>query len=232
VRPRIAVCAVTGAILALTAIATPVASARSGAQPDFVPVHRLGGDTGGELEGQAWANLFAIPAAQNPLDPANPARCTTLGHRRPVLTVIGESPPSNPLTCVVEAGTPLFFGEVSLECSDAEGDGSTVKELRACAVGGLGNDLRSIRWSLDGGAPVDIFDPRFEVVSPAMHTLLPEDPLVAKPGPMTFVAAAYAATPRRTLAVGPHTIALEVEVTDGSIIATTYTIIVIPCSGS
>jgi hypothetical protein len=40
----------------------------------LVPVNKLGGSTGGELVGHWWAQALAVPAAENPLFPPNPAR--------------------------------------------------------------------------------------------------------------------------------------------------------------
>jgi hypothetical protein len=188
---------------------------------DFKPVHRLAGSTAGTLLGQWWALSLAIPAPQHPNNPANPALCQQLGRRGKVLAVDSAAPRP---TCTMRANQKLFIPASGSECSDAEPVdggfyGATEAEQRACAIGWAVDPafVTAITLSLDGGPPVSIRDERFLVVSPQFDTVFPQDPIFdATPGPATFVAANYAATPRRDLRPGRHEITLEVTFPGGS----------------
>jgi hypothetical protein len=175
--------------------------------PRVQPVHRLGGLTGGELLGEQLYLLHTLPAAENPAF-GNGDRCRRLGRGGRVL-----APLFGVATCTLEHGRPLFVWGWWSTCGNAETPPSyAVGEAaqQACARASNQN-VRALRVIVDGGAPVDIRNPRFEVVSPQRAVLL-LDPnwLDAKPGPATFSAHGWAAT-IRGLAVGRHTI--EVEVT-------------------
>jgi hypothetical protein len=195
-----------------------------GGRSDFVPVHRLAGSTGGELSGEWWARVLAIPAAQNPLtDPAHP-QCFSLGrHGR----VLAPAFAGGGATCVLPAGRRLFLQLSSAECSSAEPPPfrfTTEEEQRACAVGFAFSDtfVTAIRLSLDGRQPLDVHQERFQVVSPQFTTVFPAGPIFdAQPGPATFVAAGYAAKLRHRLRPGRHVVTDEVTLPDGSVLTAT-----------
>src|ERR1700754_2856254 len=90
-------------IIVVCAASAPAAASDVGGhgRPDFVPVKTLGGSTGGELLGQWWAQVLAIPAAENPLFPPSPARCLALGRNGKVLAMAGTAR-SAPLTCTIK----------------------------------------------------------------------------------------------------------------------------------
>ena len=122
--------------------------------PDFVPVKTLAGSTGGELVGQWWAQVLAIPAAENPLFPPSPARCLRLGRRAKVAAMAGTAR-SAPLTCTINAGTPLFLAAGLSECSSAEPEpyrAVTEEEQRDCAIEFFSSRRRN-RHSLGTGRP-------------------------------------------------------------------------------
>jgi hypothetical protein len=202
----------------------------SGGRSDFVPVHRLAGATGGELSGEWWARVLAIPAAQNPLTDTGNAQCFSLGSRGKVLAPAFAG---GTATCTLRAGGRLFLQLSSAECSSAEPPPfrfTTEEEQRGCAVGFAFSDtfVTAIRLSLDGRAPLDVHKERFEVVSPQMRTVFPEGPIFdADPGPATFVAAGYVAKLRHRLRPGRHVITDEVTLPDDSVLTATIVVDVV-----
>lgn len=220
---------VVGVAVLLLLGAGPAASANPGGgdRGGFVPVHQLGGASGGELIGQWWARVLAIPAAQNPIEtPDAAAVCMRLGRAGQVLAEVSGLPQT---TCTMRVGMTLLIPVDLAECSTAEPDpfhGVTEAQQRTCAVGWLSQDgVRSINLSLDGGPAIDIHQPAFVEVSPQTHTVFPSDPIFgAEPGPATFVGTAYAATTRHKLHQGRHTIDASVVLAEGDPV--TFSIIV------
>jgi hypothetical protein len=82
----------------------------------------------------------------------------------------------------------------------------------------------AISIAVDGGEPVDIRNPRFELLSPQRTVQLPEDNLLGVPaGPATFVAHGWAALVKK-LRPGDHTITVVVTNSEG--VTTTGTVFV------
>jgi hypothetical protein len=217
---RRAVLVVTIALAGL--VIAPVAAAHDpdgdhhGHKGDFVPVHRLAGSSGGELLRDWWETVLPIPAATNPITPGVPELCFDIGHRGKVATfaTVNET-----ATCTIKAGQPLFLVNFAVECSSAEPPpffGATEEEQRACVEGFLANpDVLAIRLSLDGGEPEDVHNERFELITPQGETVFPADAIFdATPGPATFVGGDWAATLRRKLRPGQHTIAIEIQLVE------------------
>lgn len=203
----------------LVVVVLPVANAHATSgrhkHPDFVPVHRLGGATDGELLRQWWSQVLRIPASENPLTSEDsPARCITLGKRSRVAATISGGQTSR---CRIKVGTPLFLPVVSAECSSAEPEpyfGATEEEQRACAIEIFDDQtILAIRMSLDGRREVDMHRARFRTVSPQGHTVFPPDPIFdAESGPATFVGASWTATLRKPLRPGRHTIVGNIDI--------------------
>ena len=186
--------------------------------PDFVPVHRLSGVTGGELMGQWWAHITEIPNAQNPLGAGTESLCLALGRHG---NVVAPTPaaPSLTATCQVGRHEKVFLSFVSADCTSNDPDpfhGDTEAEQRACAIGWVQSaPITAINLSLDGRPSVNILSPEFFVVSPQMSAVYPTDPLGgATAGPTTLVGAGYAAQPRH-LRAGRHVIAAVFDLTEG-----------------
>jgi hypothetical protein len=221
------------AVVALCAATAPAAASDVGGhgRPDFVPVKRLGGLTGGELVGQWWAQVLAIPAAENPLFPPSPARCLTLGRNGKVAGMAGTAR-SAPLTCTIKTGTPLFVAAGLSECSSAEPEpykAVTEEEQRECAKEFFSSPVVvATLLSLDGGPPVDIHTERFQLVSPQTRVVFPAGAIYdAAAGPATFVGAAYAATLHGRLSPGRHTLKIDFVRPDGTRSTTTRTLEVV-----
>jgi hypothetical protein len=216
----VALRAVLAVTLALTCcVVAPAAGAhdaRHGHKGDFQPVHHLAWADASELLAQWWETVLAIPAAQNPLIPGNPELCFDIGRHGKVATFASVNETA---ACTMHKHERLFLPTFGAECSDAEPPpffGATEAEQRECARAFLADQgIISIRLSLDGGPFEEVHTPRFEVISRQGHTVFPEDAIFdAEPGPATFVAADWVATPRKRLRLGVHTITLEVELAD------------------
>lgn len=188
-------------VLALMLMA-PVVAADQGkgdGRPVVVPAVRIGGSTGGELVGDWYAQNLALPASASPFG-GTANLCLDLGRHGKVLSPAGGLATNGNLemTCSVRVGRPVLLVMTSADCSSAEDPpffGKTEAKQRACAVNYLnGLDIKSITVSVDGSRPVDIHTPRFFAVSPQRRVVFPTDPVFdAKPGPATFVAAAWIA---------------------------------------
>ena len=73
----------------------------------------------------------------------------------------------------------------------------------------------AISIAVDGGEPVDIRNPRFELISPQRSVELPEDNYLGVPaGPATFVAHGWAGLVEK-LRPGEHTITVVVADSEG-----------------
>ena len=216
---RIGVAALLAASCFCMAPAAANAGDRDRHRADLVPVHLLGGTSGGELLGEFWANVLTVPAAENPLEAGNAALCMRLGRQRKVAAVASVLPEA---TCRIRAGTPVFIPLSGGECSDAEPApffGRDEAEQRACARAAIFTDefVTAIRLSLDGGPVTDVHERRYQLVSPQFAVFIPESPIFgATPGDATFVAAGYGVTTRRLLEPGRHVIDGEVDLPDGS----------------
>ena len=180
------------------------------------PARHVAGLTGGELLGESWAARFVLPA-----DNEFVGGCQRLGRGRQVLSPVVND--DLEASCVAAPGTPVFlrYGTV---CDDVEPPpffGADAAAQRACAIAADANVL-ALRIAVDGGAPLDIHQPRFDLVSPQRTVQLPPDNLLgAPPQTMTFVAHAWGAVVRG-LAPGRHAITFEIATTDFTATATVY----------
>jgi hypothetical protein len=190
-----------------------------GAAP--APVHRVAGLTGGELLGEAWAQLLSHPAD------TFSGTCMPLGRKGKV--VAPEPDPDFTATCTVKPGTPLLFWFGS-ECSDVEDPpffGADEDAQRACAVA-ADEFFVAASITVDGGETIDLLDPRFEVISPQRTVELSTDNILGvPPQTATFVAHGWVAVVRG-LRPGEHTITLEVTDVEDFTATFTASINVVP----
>lgn len=209
------------AVLAVAAVAlcaAPVAVAHpphKGGGADVAPVHKVAGLTGGELLGEAWAQLLSHPAD------TFSGSCIPLGRNGKVVSP--EAVPDT-ATCTVKRGTSLFFW-LGSECSNVEEPpffGADEAEQRACAVASDESFFEAARITVDGGEPVDILNPRFELFSPQRTVELPADNILGvEPQTATFTAHGWGALVRK-LRPGQHTITWEVETADDDTTVTVF----------
>jgi len=198
--PRILVAVIAVMLIAPTAAAADQGKGSGDGHPAVVPAVNVGGNTGGALVGDWYAQNLALPAKKSPFGGTDNL-CLNLGRHGRVLSPAGglEVNKTIEMSCTVEVGRPVLMVMTSADCSSAEPPdyfGGTAAEQRACAVNFVKTTLviTSITVSVDGSRPVDIHSPRFFAVSPQRHTVFDADPVFgATPGPATFVAAGWIA---------------------------------------
>lgn len=212
---------VLGAV-ALVLCAVPVAAAKPPGGAVIKPVHSSGGLSPGELLGRSWAVTFeSAPGAF--VD-----ECIPLGKGGKVAFPL----PGEDFTsfCTVKPGTPIMVAPGS-ECSDVEEEpffGDDAAAQRACALAFDEEFFVSATMSVDGGSPVNILTPRFELFSPQMTVDLPEDNVFGiPPQTMTFVAHGWAVM-IGGLTPGEHTITIAVTTSDGVETTAVLTVDVVP----
>ena len=207
------------AVLAVVAVALCAATGVS-AHPHkhgggvVVPVHKVAGLTGGELLGEGWVQELSVPAG------TFSGGCFPIG---PKGKVVGGSPGDDmTLTCTIKKGTSPFI-YIGSNCSNVEPPpfyGADEAAQRECAVA-ADEFFVAISIAVDGGEPVDIRKPRFELISPQRTVVLAEDNFLGVPaGPATIVAHAWGALVKK-LRPGEHTV--TVVVTDADGVTTTVT---------
>lgn len=204
------------AALAVMVLSAPVAVAdekRGGGdrRASVVPADEVRGQSGGRLLGDWFVENLSRPATASPF--AGTANlCLDVGRRDKVLAPAGGIATDGviEMACTVRVGRPVVLVLPSADCSSAEPApffATTAREQRACALRNLSTiGVTSIDVSVDGRPPVDVFQRRFLEVSPQRRVVFPESPVFgARPGPATFVAAAWMAE-IRGLRRGEHTV--------------------------
>jgi hypothetical protein len=145
------------------------------------------GLTGGDTMGEGWYQDLTLPAEVNPAF-GNGEQCLRLGRRGKVLLVIGF----NPVTCTVPEGTAVSVIGITTFCDTFEPPpffAVSERAQRRCAVANLAPFVVSIQLTVDGGIPVDLHTPSYEIFSPQRDVqLLPDNFLGVPPGPGTFTA--------------------------------------------
>lgn len=100
-----------------------------------------------------WRTILSIPG-----DPLG--RCD-LG-RDSVVFLAGTTGGTGPgRSCTIPAGKSILVPLINVECSTAEGDGTTPAELRACAAG-FANDFRGLSLTIDSVPIPDLFNFRVQ----------------------------------------------------------------------
>ncbi len=196
------------AVLAVALCAAPVAAAHDHKDGGAVvaPADKVAGLTGDELLGESWVQLLSHPAG------------TFTGGCVPVTHKVVTPDPDADLnaSCSIKKGTSLFI-PVGSDCSDVEPPpffGADEAAQRECAIA-ADEFFVAISIAVDGGEPVDIRNPRFELISPQRSVELPEDNLFGVPaGPATFVAHGWAGLVKK-LRPGAHTITVVVADSEG-----------------
>ena len=205
------------AAVAVALCAAPVAVAHDhkGGGAVVAPAHQVAGLTGDELLGEAWFQLLSHPIG------TFSGSCISVGHGGRV--AVPDPGPDFTASCTVNRGTRLFFTFGS-DCSNVEEPpffGADEAAQAACAVAFDEEFFLEGSITVDGGEPVDIRNPRFELLSPQRTVELPEDNFLEVPaGPATFVAHGWGALVKK-LRPGEHTI--TVDVTDAEVGVTTFT---------
>jgi hypothetical protein len=182
------------------------------------PAHKVAGLTGGELLGEAWVQLLSVPAG------TFAGSCTPVTHK----VVSPEPDADGNSSCTIKKGTSLFI-PVGSDCSNVEPEpffGADEAAQRECAIA-ADEFFVAISIAVDGGEPVDIRNPRFELLSPQRSVVLPEDNLLGvPPGRATFVAHGWAALIKK-LRPGEHTITVVVTDSEGGTFTGTISVEVV-----
>lgn len=145
-----------------------------------------------------WSARYAeweleIPRGQHPaIDPSRPRNCEVVEG----MVMLGASG-TGPDGCTVPEDTPLMSMPVGFECSEAEDNGDTFRELRRCAVRGWADafgpngslGLKEFRLSIDGQRIRHRGD-RWQFVTTPTVADLPEHNIIEFwiPGPQDFPA--------------------------------------------
>ena len=123
--------------------------------------------------------LQEIPVSSNPLvDPNSPRNCESRGR------LVFISPTGSGDGCSIPEGKAIAFTPVGHECSTAEGNGETFRELRRCAIEGFagfaGPDVLSLTLRIDGRK---VAHPRRWVfLTPGEVVDFPDDNIWGAPG--------------------------------------------------
>jgi hypothetical protein len=215
------------AVLAAALCTAPVAAAHPPQQKSggvvIAPIDRIGGQTGEELLAESWARILTVSGEDPYL-----GGCAPLGQTGKLVEPVPG--PESTAACAVRPGTKIAIWPGS-ECSNVEEPpffGLDEAQQRACAIA-FDQALQSILVSVDGAPPVDIRQPRYELVTPQRTVQLPPDNVLGvEPQPATFVAHAWA-TVVRHLTPGRHTITVEIIGPPEISGTTTITVDVVPC---
>ncbi len=212
-------------VLAAIAVAlciAPVASAQSPRE------HRGGAVVAPAKDkwlGESWAQLYSLPVSENPFR-GNGNPCLTLAHK--VIQEIGGP-------CTIEQGTTFTLYLGSAWSSAEDPFPQTKAEQLALAIASDRENVVGITVTVDGGHPVQIRIPRFELFSPQRTVLLPEDNFINNPEAgidvpaqtVTLTAHAWGAAVRK-LSLGEHTIVVDVTFSDGFVASGPDSLNVVP----
>lgn len=123
--------------------------------------------------------LQEIPVSSNPLvDPNSPRNCESRGR------LVFIAPPGTGDGCSIPDGKAIAFTPIGHECSTAEGNGETFRELRRCAIEGFagfaGPDVLSLTLRIDGEK---VTHPRrWVILTPGEIVDFPDDNIWGAPG--------------------------------------------------
>jgi hypothetical protein len=159
--------------------------------------------------GEVWAQIYSLPVAENPFA-GNGNPCLTVGHK--VIQAVGGGP------CTIKQGTALTLGFGSAWSNVEDPFPQTRKEQLAVATAVDREFVAGMTVIVDGGDPVEIRRPRFELFSPQRTVLLPADDwLGLEIGAQTVTLSAHAwGAVIRNLSVGKHVIGGVTRFTDGT----------------
>jgi hypothetical protein len=106
---------------------------------------------------------------------------------------------------------------------------AVVGALCVAPVAGARDSEKDRAVTVDGGDPVEIRTPRFELFSPQRAVLLPADNILGLDGPQTITLSAHGwGAVVRKLSVGEHTIVGDTLFADGEHLVVTHIVTVVP----
>ena len=165
-----------------------------------------------------WVQLYSLPVSENPFA-GNGNPCMTVGHK--VITDLGGQ-------CTIDQGTALMVGLGTVWSNVEDPFPETEAEQRAISLDIDEASLREIHVIVDGGTPVDIRMPRFEVFPRQRTVELPADNILGVSAQTaTFTGHSWSAVVRK-LRPGQHTIIVDVVFADGEQVSFPHVITVVP----
>jgi hypothetical protein len=170
--------------------------------------------------GEFWAQIFSLPVSENPFA-GNGNPCMTVG--RKVIQEVGGH-------CTIVQGTTFTLGFGTEWSSVDEPFPQTRAEQLALATAWDRENVVRVTVAVDGGHPVQIRIPRFELFSPQRTVLMPADNVFEIPGGpkiVTLSAHGWGAAIRK-LSVGEHTIVLEALLANGELLVGPHPLTVVP----
>jgi hypothetical protein len=169
---------------------------------------------------ESAAQIDSLPASQNPFA-GNGNPCLTVG--RGVVQEIGNGP------CRIEDGWTVMLGFGSGWISAQDPFPQTRAQQCALTQAADRATFAAAQLTVDGTATVNLYTSRFELCSPQVTLLLPEDNIDDLPGPQIVTETAhgwFAAV--RHLRPGRHTIVANATLADGTPFTVPSTVIVVP----
>jgi hypothetical protein len=167
--------------------------------------------------GEFWAQIYSLPVSENPF--AGNGQCLTVGHK--VVQAAGAP-------CTMEQGMVFTLGFGTGWSSVEEPLPQTREEQLAAAVA-ADQQVVGMTVTVDGGDPVEIRIPRFELFSPQRTVLLPADNILGLEGPQTITLSAHGwGAAVRKLSVGEHSIVGDTLFADGEHLVVEHIVTVVP----
>ena len=191
------------ATIAVALSAVPVAAAHA---PRSAPDGAVVAPAKDKWLGEIWAQIYSSPAG-------DPGPCVTVANK--VIQELGDH-------CTIEQGTAFTLGFGTAWSSAEDPFPQTRAEQLALATAADYANVVGMTVTVDGGDPVQIRVPRFELFSPQRTVLLPEDNVLDNPEAgidvpaqtVTLTAHAWGAVIRK-LSVGEHNVVGDVLFADG-----------------
>jgi hypothetical protein len=157
--------------------------------------------------GELWSQLYSIPLPENPGFGGNGDHCLRLA--RGVVEAVEGGP------CTVRPGTTDVIGLGSAWSSAEPPFPTTEADQQAISLAADVGFFARISLTIDGGAPIEIRTPRFELFSSQRTVQLPPDNITGGPAQTaTFSAHGWFAR-IRGLRPGRHTIVQDALLVDG-----------------
>ncbi len=211
-RPRRIVALFMAVLAALAMAPARAAQAASPAPTVYPPTAHPYGHTYPQWAVRFFQWVVATPASQVTPDESSGAYCD-VGQSGPVWYLIGNENKSatSSRMCTVPASKALFVSATGiLECSTAEGSGTTFAALRSCVTGYM-NMVTKLDVTVDGVHISHILT-RYRFTTPLFTVNYPADNVWQLPGPGTTKSVAQGVwVILAPLAAGQHTIILYGE---------------------
>ena len=151
-RGRLTAGGLCAVVVALLLAAAPAAAAGRADVNVFPPQSKPFGKTYGEWSAEWWKQAVRQTGEAGTPFAAGRVNCGAMGTRKVVFLVGTTTATGSPVerSCRISKDTAVLFPPINAECSQAEGNGSTEVELRACAAS-FADTFTNVRATVDGG---------------------------------------------------------------------------------